>query len=159
MAKTPNTSPLTSLDSFQVERYDPGAFAGGSANARGDFDGTGNPHTLFTVTGDVIVRVYGVCTTNLAGATATLEVGVSGNTAEIIAQSTGTDIDAGDIWVDGTVDDVRAAVFSDVIASVLVTNSSNIIETVGTANMTSGQLYYVCLWRPVTSGSNVAPGS
>jgi hypothetical protein len=156
---TPNTSPLTSLDSFMVEKYSPGPFIGGTANARGDHDGTSDPTTLFTVTGDVLVRVYGVCTTTIVGA-GTIEVGVTGNTAELLAQvADATDIAAGDIWVDGTVDDVRAAAFGDVIATRLITNGSNIIETLGTANLTAGELYYVCLWRPVTSGSNVVAGS
>jgi len=71
-------------------------FAGGTLNARGDIDGTGNPATLFTVTGTVLAVVFGHCTTNLDGATATLEVGVASNTAAIIAQTTATDIDAGE---------------------------------------------------------------
>lgn len=156
---TPNTSPLTSLDSFAVERYDPGPFVGGTADARGDHDGASDPTTLFTVTGDVLVRMYGVVTTTIVGA-GTIEVGVTGNTAEILAQvADASTMAAGEIWVDGTVDDVRAATFSDVVATKLVTNGSNIIETIGTANLTAGRLYYVCLWRPVTSGSNVSPGS
>lgn len=156
---TPNTRPLTSLDSFGVERFNPGPFKGGTSNARGDHDGTSDPTTLFTVTGDVLVRMFGVVTTTLVGA-ATIEVGVTGNTAEILAQvADASTMAAGDIWVDGTVDDVRAAAFGDVKATTLIANGSNIIETIASANITAGEIYYVCLWRPVTSGSNVAPGA
>ena len=67
-------------------------------------DGTGDTgaHTLFTVTGDVLMTVFGVCGTNLAGA-ATIEVGTANNTAALIAQiGDATDLDAGENWVDAT---------------------------------------------------------
>jgi hypothetical protein len=147
--------PLPSLDDFYVAVAEPSAFAGGTTNARGDDGGTNDPLTLFNVTGDVLVRLYGVCTTTLVGA-ATLEVGVTGNTAELLAQvADATDIAAGDIWVDGTVDDVRAATFADVVGPKLITNGADIIETVGTTNITAGNIYYVCLWRPIVEGSKV----
>src|SRR5690349_10279719 len=54
--------------------------------------------TLFTVTGDVAVSIFAVCTEDLAGASATVEVGISGNTASLIAQTTATTIDTGEVW-------------------------------------------------------------
>lgn len=147
--------PLPSLDDFFTTVATPGAFDGGTADARGDHDGTSDPTTLFNVTGDVLVRMYGVVTVTLVGA-ATIEVGVTGNTAELLAQvADASTMAAGDIWVDGTVDDVRAAAFGDVKASTLVVDGSNIIETIGSANITAGNIRYVCLWRPVTEGSRV----
>jgi len=142
-------------DIYEVAVSRPGAFVGATANARGDHDGTSDPTTLFNVTGDVLVRVYGVCTETLVGA-ATIEVGVTGNTAELLAQvANATTIATNDIWVDATVDDVRAAAFADVIAERLIVNGSDIIETIASANITAGELYYVCLWRPVTEGATV----
>ena len=41
--------------------------------------GATGAHTLFTVTGNILATVFGVCDTNLTGA-ATLEVGTVGNT-------------------------------------------------------------------------------
>jgi hypothetical protein len=147
--------PYNSLDSFNSVVATPSAFLGGTTNARGDDGGTNDPFTLFKVTGDVLVRLYGVCTVTLVGA-ATIEVGVTGNTAELLAQvADATDIAAGDIWVDGTVDDVRAATFADVVGPKLITNGADIIETVGTTNITAGNIYYVCLWRPITPGASV----
>ena len=126
-------------------------FAGGTANARGDFDGTGNPATLFTVTGTVMVVIFGHCTTLLAGASATLEVGVSGNTAALIAQTLGTDIDAGEVWRDAT-PGLGAETLNDPI---VIVGGADIIETVGTANLTGGVITYYCLWLPLSADGNV----
>lgn len=124
-------------------------FAGGTTNAAGDVDGTGNPRTLFTVTGVVMVSLFAVCSVDLAGATATLEVGCTGATAALIAQTTATDIDANDIWRDAT-PAVRAEVLND--PSVVI---GNIIETVGTANITAGGLTYYAIWWPVSADGNL----
>jgi hypothetical protein len=147
------------LNVFRKEIARPGAFAGGTTNARGDDGGTNDPFTLFTVTGDVLVRMFGVCTVNLAGAGATVEVGVTGNTAALIAQTTGTDIDANDIF-----NDASPAVGTDTLANItgphVIVNGLDIIETVATANVTSGNIYYVCLWQPLSEdGDVVAAGN
>ena len=150
---------LNPINGYEVAVCEPGEFDGGTANARGDHDGTADPTTLFRVTGDVIARMYAVCTTTIVGA-GTIEVGLTGNTAELLTQvADASTIAAGDIWVDGTVDDVRGAVFADVKADTLIVNGSDIIETLGTANLTAGELYYVCLWRPITPGAKVEPGT
>lgn len=128
-------------------------FTGGTANSTGDFDGTGNPFTIATVTGSVLVKVMAVCTTNLAGATATLEVGIAGDTAEIIAQSTATDIDAGELWHDATPD--SGIETSSVIAEKIIVNGADIIGTVGTANITSGVIDFYIFWKPLAEGSSV----
>ena len=146
---------LTGLDAYKIAVSTPSAFIGGTDDARGDKDGSQSAFKLFTITGDVIVRVFGFCTVSLVGANATLKVGVAGNLAELITQSTGTDIDVNDIWLDATVDDVSADVFGDVKADTLIMGGADIIETVATADITAGNIRYVCLWRPVTIGSKV----
>jgi hypothetical protein len=128
-------------------------FDGGTANAIGDHDGTGDPFDIFTVTGTVKVKVYAICTTNLAGASSTLEVGTATTTAGIIAQTTGTDIDAGEIWHDASPDaQVEAA---SVVAEKIVANGADIVGTVGTANITAGVIKFICLWKPVSTDGNV----
>jgi len=130
-------------------------FAGGTANAIGDYDGTGNPFDIFTVTGDVKIKVVAVCTTTLVDSTdtATLEVGTSGGTAVIIAQSTGTDIDVGEIWHDASPDaDIE---LSSVSKEYIIANGKDIIGTVGTANITAGVVRFTVLWKPLTRDGNV----
>lgn len=141
-----------SLDSFNILKFSPGAFTGGSANTRGDHDGTQDPTTLFKVTGAVLMRIFAVCTVDLVGDTATIEVGTVGNTAALIAQSTATDIDVGDIWKD-TTPELGVGALADLPGPFIVTK--DVIETLATANITAGSLYYVCLWRPLSPDGKV----
>jgi len=128
-------------------------FAGGTADAIGDHDGTGDPFDIFTVTGNVIARVWGVCTTDLVGASATLEVGITGDTAAVIAQTTGTDIDTGDLWYDASPDAGIEA--SSVLTENVIVNGADIIGTVGTANITAGVIDFYCAWYPLSSDGQV----
>ena len=147
--------PFSALDSFNVAIAKPSAFAGGTTNARGDDGGTSDPKILFTVTGDVLVRIFGVCTVDLVSAGGgTLAVGVTGNTAALIAQETATDIDANGIYISAT--QVAGAVaLATVPGPFVIVNGLDIIETVGTADITAGNIYYICLWRPLSPGSSV----
>jgi len=151
MPQTRNHTPYYTVDSFNRTSCAPTAFAGGTSNARGNDGGTNDPFTLFTVTGVVEMKLFGVCTVNLAGNTATLEVGTAISTAGLIAQTTATDIDANEIWHDSTPD---ASIELFTIASTKIV-TQNVIETVGTASITAGNIYYVCLWAPLTPGSTV----
>lgn len=126
-------------------------FAGGTANNMGDFDGTGNPYTLFTVSGTVKMKLFGVCSTNLAGALGTVQVGTALSTAGLIALTTGTDIDAGEIWHDATPD---ASIELSTIATEKIVNQK-VIQTVATANITSGVITYHCMWVPISNDGDV----
>lgn len=145
-----DSAPVTDTDwSLQVSKTM--TFDGGTANDPGDYDGTGNPATLFTVTGAVLCRVLAKCTTLLEGATATLEVGTAATTGGIIAQTTATNIDAKEIWHDTSPDNTIEA--SSVLTENIVTD--DIIQTVGTANITAGVIEYTCIWYPLTPDSSV----
>lgn len=128
-------------------------FDGGTENGIGDHDGTGDPFTIFNVTGAVLVKVFGVCTTDLAGATATVEVGVSGSTASLIAQTTATDIDENDIWHDATPDAPIEAY--SVATQNIIGNSQDIIGTVATANITAGVIDFYCIYQPLSDGAKI----
>lgn len=156
MILDPQGRPFSSLDSYNVAVATPSAFAGGTTNARGDKDGTNVSYTLFTVTGDVLVRIFGVVTTTLVGA-GTIEVGVTGNTAGLIAQvADATTLAAGDFYYAATSTKVGATLLSDILGPYIITNGLDILEKVGTADITAGNIYYICLWRPLTEGSSVA---
>ncbi len=150
-----NSRPFAALDSYNVAISRPPAFAGATTNDRGDSGGTGTPYTLFNVTGDVLVRIWGVCTLTLVGATATVQVGVTGNTAALIVLETATEIVTNGIYASAT--QVTGAVaLASVPGPFVVANGLDIIETVATADITAGNLYYICLWRPVTVGQTAA---
>lgn len=106
--------------------------------------------TLFTVTGDVSVRVFAKCTTSLTGASATLEVGISGNTAALIAQTTGTTIDAGMVWNDASPGSVQA-----LSGQMILIEGTDIIQTIASAPVTAGVLTFYCAWEPISSNGSI----
>lgn len=127
-------------------------FAGGTVNDPGDHDGTGDPATLFSVEGDVMVYVFGICKTTIVGA-GTLEIGVAGATAALIAQIVdATDLIENEAYWDATptLAEAVAPVYS------VIGGGLDIIQTVGTANLTAGEIDYYCAWQPLSSDGVVA---
>lgn len=105
--------------------------------------------TLFTITGNVAIRVFAVCSgTDLTGS-GTLEVGISGNTAAIIAQTAATAIDVGEIWYGTNPPTVG------VMPNQLILAGTDIIQTIATDTVTAGTLTYYCLWYPISTNGNV----
>lgn len=113
--------------------------------------GATGAHTLFTVTGNCLVNVFGICDTNLAGA-ATFEVGVAGNTAGLIAQiADATEIDDGDIIVDAT-----PAVGVEALPGAKILNDgADIILTIGSTAITAGVIDFYVLWRPLSANADI----
>lgn len=109
-------------------------------------------HTLFTVTGDVLVNVFAVCSTDVTGS-GTGEVGVTGNTAALIAQTTGTAIDAGEVWQNNTPTTGIGAALGNAKP---VTNGLDVILTIGTDTFTAGVVTFYCLYRPLSTGASVS---
>lgn len=125
-------------------------FDGGTTDAIGDDGGALDPFTIFTVTGVVTARVFGVCSVNGAG-TGTLAVGTAITPAGFLAATTATDIDAGEILQDATPD---ASVELATVAPEKIV-AQDIIGTVGTADITAGVIKFICLWKPLSSDGNV----
>jgi hypothetical protein len=69
-----------------------------------DDGGAQGAFTIFQVTGDVYIQqIYGACKTDMdSGGAATIELGIAGNTACFIAQTTATDLDQYELWQDAT---------------------------------------------------------
>lgn len=140
---------LAALGYLQAEKVV--TLAGGTTNDPGDFDGTGNPTTLFTVTGRVLVKFFAVCEVTVTGASGTIEAGTALSTTGLIALTTGTNLAANEIWHDATPD--ASVELSSILTEKIV--SQNIIQTVRTANLTAGRLRYFCLWKPISADGNV----
>jgi len=110
-------------------------------------------HTLFTVTGNVLLTVFGVVDTTLDSAGApTIEVGVTGNTAALIAQGTAKNYADGDIYVDAT--DTRVGVGA-VPTMQIVNDGFDVLLKITGATLTAGVVDWYCLYRPLSSDGNV----
>lgn len=109
-------------------------------------------HTLFSVTGDVLANVFAVCSTDVTGA-GTGEVGVTGNTAALIAQTTGTAIDAGEVWQNNTPTVGIGAALGNARP---ITNGLDILLTIGTATFTAGTVAFYCIYRPLSTGASIS---
>ena len=97
------------------------------------------------------MSVFGVCDTLLtAGGATTIEVGVASDTASLIAQTTGTDLDAGEVWVDAS-----PGFTQPVPSPQIVGDGKDIILTIGTSTLTAGVVDFYCTWRPLSSDGNV----
>ncbi len=107
--------------------------------------------TLFTVTGVVALRVFAVCSgVDLTGS-GTLEVGIAGNTAAVIAQTAATAIDVGEIWYGTNPPTVG------VMPGQLILSATDVIQTIATNTVTAGTLTYYCLWFPLSQSASVVP--
>lgn len=145
---------------WEIAEHRSSAFTGATDDSHGDTDsGTPTPtYTVFAVTGDIIILgCWGVINTSLTGATATVEVGFAGNTAELIAQELATDMDDGAVYVSATVEDGGGPLAQ---TYTVVNDGADIIETSATANVATGQIDYYCIWAPVEAGATlVSDGS
>ena len=106
--------------------------------------------TLFTVTGVVAVRLFGVVSGLDVTGTGTIEAGIVGNTAALLAQTTGTDLDVGEIWIDTGPATVELLPALSILAA-----GTDIIQTIAGSTLNAGTLTYYCLWFPISSDGNV----
>ena len=126
-------------------------FDGGTVNAIGDHDGTGDPHTLFTVTGIVELTIIAVCETGLTGASGTVEVGTAITSGGILPLTVGTTIIANEIWHDASCD---ASVEATSVAKRNIVNQ-DVILTCKTANITAGVIRFIARWSPISADGKV----
>jgi len=130
----------------------------GNWNFTDDAGGTAatSPFTVFTVTGDVLMQVFGLCQADLTtgGGAATIELGISGNTAALIAQTTATDLDQYETWQDATPEANPGAVSLDARGFVSA-NGADVIMTIATANLTAGEIDFICRWWPISDDGTV----
>lgn len=120
-----------------------------------DDTGAQDAYTIFTITGDVLLQVFGICDVALVGASATVELGVAGNTAALIPLTTAANLIAHEIWYDTTptltveqIDVMGARTF-------VVANGQDAILTIATADLAAGDVDFYALWRPLSADGNV----
>jgi len=140
--------------------YMPDLTAAGERIARGNWNftddtGAAGSYTIFTITGDVLLRVFGVCKVALtSGGAATIELGVSGNTAALIAQATATALILDEIWHDATPTTTLEVVDIDA-KNVIVSAGQDALFKITTADLTAGDIDFYALWRPLSTDGNV----
>lgn len=112
--------------------------------------GTGAPavtENLFTVTGEVEATVYGFIESSVtSGGALTLELGVTGNTAGLIAITAVAQLLLNRYWVTTT-----TAVGIAALPSAKLISAANIVHVVRDAAATAGVITYYAVWRPVSS--------
>ena len=144
----PIFSPLPFLSTKRM------TFAGGTTNDPGDYDGTGNPATLFTVTGDVLIYPVFICKTTLVGG-ATLKVGTTDVDAYILSMDDASTVLANQSQESSTGFNYIGQADFNSTNGFTISGGQDIIQTVGTANITAGVMDYYCFWRPLSSDGNV----
>ena len=109
---------------------------------------------IFTLSGQVLVtRITGFVLTDLAGATATLALGVTGSTSLFIGATTATSmLAAAPIWVSTTPTATAIALPAGVQNFVI---AANIIGTVATAAVSSGVLRIDVEYIPLSAGGSL----
>lgn len=108
---------------------------------------------LFTVTSEVEVIVVGyIDIAPTAVGALTLEVGVAGATAGIIAQTGKAALLIDLLWMDATPATLIARP-----TAFLIANGANIIHTIATSDATAGKITYYCWWRPLSPDGLVVP--
>jgi len=146
---------------MKIERSAPGAptyVARGNWNFTDDTGATG-AYTIFTVTGDVLIQTFGICNVSLTGATATIQLGVSGDTAAFVALTTGTDLLADEVWIDATPTLTKEILDPAAIPRTwIVANGQDVILTIATAALTAGDIDFYARWSPLSADGMVVGG-
>lgn len=135
-------------------------FAGGTTDAWGDDGGAKDGAALFTVTGLCKVQLVAVCNgTSLTGAGATIEVGITGDTAIFMPTETATQIDDGQIWFNDAGNATYGITGAETAAAgnlpEYFLNGNDIILTVKTANVETGVLDFYCIWTPISTDASI----
>ena len=135
-------------------------FDGATADAWGNDGGALDAGVIFTVTGVVHARVFGICTTNLAGS-GTHAVGIAGDTAIYLPAEAALDINSGDFVINNATVTTHPILGEQDAAAdnfpLYMLNGQDVIMTVaGGANIESGVIDYYCIWNPISSDGDVA---
>ncbi len=116
-------------------------------------------HDIFTITGDVRVKLLAICETNLAGGGvgAQLTLGLNGATTYFIGQTTCTGIDAGEIWTSSTLaNNLKVNTIALAVFDRIVSGYTSIKIDIVSASTSTGKIHFYCWWEPLSADSAVA---
>lgn len=117
------------------------------------FANTSGTVSVFTVTGDVLVSIVPVITTNVTSAAAAdIRFGVVGNTDAMIVDSLATGMIARGIWVDQTpTNEIEAF---EMIRRYIITDGNDVVLTLS-AQVDAGVIRFYCFWTSLSSDGKV----
>ena len=123
----------------------------------GDDSGAIAAYTIFTVDGDVLLQVFGICDIACtSGGVAKIELGVSGDTDAYIAQATATELIANEVWIDATPTLTKEILDPTAIPRTwIVANGQDVILTISAAALTAGDIDFYALWTPLSRDGDV----
>ncbi len=109
---------------------------------------------VFTVTGVVLVHaIFGLCTEDLVGASATLSLGTTTNVAQFIGLTTAVNIDLNEFWYNAT---PVAGSFQLADANQLIVTREDIILDPLTADITDGTIDIYIVWEAISTNGNIS---
>ena len=117
---------------------------------------TAAAHRLFTITGLVKVRIFGLVDEALTegNGNETIEVGVAGATAALIAQLADPNtLVANDVWTNGAASTALPVGFPTDWA--VVGDLDIDLVVAGTTGITNGQITFYVEWVPISAGATV----
>ena len=119
---------------------------------------TQTAHEIAEVTGLVRLRVVPEVTANLAGATTTIALGTETTADLFIAATTGTFLDATEIWQSSTdANNISTIATSSVIDTVV--SSDDVGYTIAGGSATGGEIVFHIWWEPMNATGAVAAGT
>ena len=134
-------------------------FDGATTDAWGEDGGALDGAAIFTVTGVVRARIFGICTTNLAG-TGTHAAGIATATTIYLPTEAAVDINSGDFVINNATTTAFPILGEQAAAAdnfpEYALNGQDIIMTIGTSDITSGVIDYYALWVPWSIDGDVS---
>lgn len=114
--------------------------------------GAAGIHVLFTITGDVILSIFGMVKEALVdtGSGATISVGDADTTDSILPGSAIISSGGNNIYNSSGFQNVISQIDSD-----LADNSVNVIYDITGDDIISGTIIFYCTWRPLSQDGNV----
>ena len=114
-------------------------------------------HTLFNISGVVRFKIIPVCITSLAGGGVGNQVslGYNGAATAIIAETTGTQIDAGEIWMSSVDAAIAKEKATSLVLDRVAAGYTTIRMQITSASTSTGKIQFHLWWEPILAGSKV----